>query len=165
MRDVLSQRWVRTEAPTTGRTPSGSTTCRWSFSSAARWPTTSPTCCSTRSSSKPPQQREPRLARTARTGARRRPGQRRARAAGGLLPRLDGDDAAAGDGLRAALRIRHLQADDPGRLAARAAGQLAAPPDPWEVARPQETVEVKLNCSFEMHGGKLATPFPAGPRP
>ena len=29
-------------------------------------------------------------------------------------------------------------------------------PDPWEVARPHEKVEVKLNCSFEMRGGSLA---------
>jgi starch phosphorylase len=28
-------------------------------------------------------------------------------------------------------------------------------PDPWEVARPDEAVEVKLNCSFEVHGGAL----------
>jgi starch phosphorylase len=28
-------------------------------------------------------------------------------------------------------------------------------PDPWEVARPQEKVEVKLNCSFELRGGTL----------
>jgi starch phosphorylase len=28
-------------------------------------------------------------------------------------------------------------------------------PDPWEVARPQDMVEVKLNCSFEMRGGSL----------
>jgi len=28
-------------------------------------------------------------------------------------------------------------------------------PDPWEVARPQERVEVKLNCSFEVRGGTL----------
>jgi len=27
--------------------------------------------------------------------------------------------------------------------------------DPWEVARAQETVEVKLNCSFEQHGGSF----------
>ena len=27
--------------------------------------------------------------------------------------------------------------------------------DPWEVARPLETVEIKLNCSFELHGGSL----------
>ena len=26
-------------------------------------------------------------------------------------------------------------------------------PDPWEVARPQESVEVKLGCSFEVRGG------------
>jgi len=28
-------------------------------------------------------------------------------------------------------------------------------PDPWEVARPNEAVEVKLNCSFELRGGSL----------
>jgi glycogen phosphorylase len=28
-------------------------------------------------------------------------------------------------------------------------------PDPWEVARPYDTVDVKLNCSFEVRGGKL----------
>ncbi len=28
-------------------------------------------------------------------------------------------------------------------------------PDPWEVVRPDESVEVKLNCSFEMQGGTL----------
>ena len=28
-------------------------------------------------------------------------------------------------------------------------------PDPWEVARPHETVDVKLNCSFEARGGTL----------
>ena len=28
-------------------------------------------------------------------------------------------------------------------------------PDPWEVARPYETVDVKLNCSFEIRGGTL----------
>jgi len=28
-------------------------------------------------------------------------------------------------------------------------------PDPWEVARPYETVEVKLNCSFELRAGML----------
>jgi len=27
--------------------------------------------------------------------------------------------------------------------------------DPWEIARPAETVEIKLNCSFELHGGSL----------
>ena len=28
-------------------------------------------------------------------------------------------------------------------------------PDPWEVARPHEKVEIKLNCSFEVQGGAL----------
>ena len=28
-------------------------------------------------------------------------------------------------------------------------------PDPWEVLRPYEKVEVKLNCSFELRGGSL----------
>jgi starch phosphorylase len=28
-------------------------------------------------------------------------------------------------------------------------------PDPWEVARPQETVWIDLNCSFELHRGSL----------
>ena len=28
-------------------------------------------------------------------------------------------------------------------------------PDPWEVARPNEQVEIKLNCSFELHDGML----------
>jgi glycogen phosphorylase len=30
-----------------------------------------------------------------------------------------------------------------------------ARPDPWEVARPDERVEVKLNCSFEVHEGSM----------
>jgi len=34
--------------------------------------------------------------------------------------------------------------------------------DPWEVARPNEMVEVKLNCSFEMVGGQLR-PVPGRP--
>ena len=29
--------------------------------------------------------------------------------------------------------------------------------DPWEVPRPDETVEIRLSCSFEMHGGSLRT--------
>jgi starch phosphorylase len=28
-------------------------------------------------------------------------------------------------------------------------------PDPWEIARPNERVEIKLNCSFEVSGGSL----------
>lgn len=53
-------------------------------------------------------------------------GQRRSRASGGVLPRLDGLDRPRGVRLRPALRLRHLQAAHPGRLAARGAGRLAA---------------------------------------
>jgi glycogen phosphorylase len=35
-------------------------------------------------------------------------------------------------------------------------------PDPWEVARPRETVEVQLNCSLEIRGGEL---HPVSDRP
>jgi len=35
-------------------------------------------------------------------------------------------------------------------------------PDPWEVARPHERVEVKLGCSFEVRGGTLR-PIPGRP--
>jgi len=28
-------------------------------------------------------------------------------------------------------------------------------PDPWEIARPDEAVEIKLNCSFELQGGSF----------
>jgi starch phosphorylase len=35
-------------------------------------------------------------------------------------------------------------------------------PDPWEVARPHEAVEIRLSCSFEMHGGSLRA-IPAQP--
>ena len=28
-------------------------------------------------------------------------------------------------------------------------------PDPWEIARPQDQVEVQLNCSFELRGGSV----------
>jgi len=35
-------------------------------------------------------------------------------------------------------------------------------PDPWEVARPDERVEVNLNCSVELHGGVLR-PVPGRP--
>lgn len=35
-------------------------------------------------------------------------------------------------------------------------------PDPWEVARPREKIEVALNCSFEVRGGSLQ-PVPGRP--
>ena len=59
-------------------------------------------------------------------GAGRGSGQWRSWPSGGLLPRLDGDDAVAGDGLRTALRAWHLPAENSQWLAGGAAGQLAA---------------------------------------
>ena len=59
------------------------------------------------------EEKQHRLDRAARAGAGRRPRQRRARSPGRLLPRLAGDAADPRDGLRAALRIRHLPAVDP----------------------------------------------------
>src|SRR5271157_3428718 len=35
-------------------------------------------------------------------------------------------------------------------------------PDPWEVARPNDKVEISLNCSFELRGGSLR-PVPGRP--
>ena len=60
---------------------------------------------------------ENRLDGPARGGTRRRPRQRRSRPPRRLLSRFDGDDAASGDGLRTALRVRHFPADHRGRLA------------------------------------------------
>src|SRR6185436_851206 len=60
-------------------------------------------------------------------GARCRSRQRRPRPPRRVLPGLDGDAGAARDGLRPALRVRHLLAVHSQRLAARGAGQLAAP--------------------------------------
>ncbi len=96
--------------PIGARIPSASTICRWSFSSAARWPTTSRISCSIPSSGKPSSEKNLDWLGLLEAGTRRGPGQRRARPPGGLLPRLDGHDAAPGHGLRPALRIRHVQA-------------------------------------------------------
>ena len=72
----------------------------------------------------------PRLARPARRGARRRTGQWRTRTSGRVLSRLDGRDAVAGDGVRAPIRVRDVPANHHGRLATRAARQLASSPRP-----------------------------------
>ncbi len=72
-----------------------------------------------------------------------------------VLPRLHGHHAAPGHGLRATLRIRHVQPVDRRWLAARTAGQLASPAGPLEISRRSEAVEVKLAGSFEMHHERL----------
>ena len=59
-----------------------------------------------------------------------RPGQRRPGPAGRLLSRLAGHAGAPVDRLRHPLRVRHLPAGDPGRLADREDRQLAQPRQP-----------------------------------
>ena len=100
--------------------------------------------------------------RSTRAGTGRRPRQRRARPARGVLPRFDGDARHSGHGLRPALRIRHLQADLRDGWQHEQPDHWLARPDPWEVARPDEAVEVRLACSFDIRGGRAADrPGPA----
>ena len=102
VQDVLSQRWLRTETPTSARTPSASTISPWSSSWGARWPTTSQNLLL-----------DPVVQRVVHEKGldwlallEEEPdaglGQWRARPPCGVLPRLDGDHAAPamGYGLR-----------------------------------------------------------------
>ena len=82
--------------------------------------------------------------------SRTRPGQRRTRPAGGLLHRFAGHAADPGHRLRSALRIRHLPPGDPDGYQVEQPDNWLRRPDPWEIARPTETVEVPLNCRFEL---------------
>ena len=112
VRDVLSQRWLRTGAdlragePQARLLPVDGVPDRSLADEQRHQPPA-------RSGRGPAVDKQaPRPARDPRAGARRRPRQRRARPARGVLPRFDGDAAAPGHGLRPALRVRHLQADD-----------------------------------------------------
>ena len=111
VRDLLSQRWIKTEQTyqarnvETGllpvaRIPDGPLAGEQHHQPVAR-PGLEPVL----------QEAQARSARDHRAGARRRSRQRRARPAGGVLPRFDGHARHSGHGLRPALRVRHLQAD------------------------------------------------------
>ena len=165
VRDVLSQRWVLTEETYERENPKRVYYLSMEFLIGRSLANNVTNLLLDPLAQQAVDAEEPRLARPARTGARRGPGQRRAgRLAACFLDSM-ATHAAPGDGLRPALRIRHLPADH-----RRTAGSSEQPdnwlrrPDPWEVARPNEKVEVKLNCSFEVRGGTLATRFPAGRR-
>ena len=156
VRDVLSQRWIADPATYDRENPKRIYYLSMEFLIGRSLANNVTNLMLDRSSNEPCAQRQPRLARAARAGTRCRPGQRRPRAAGRLLPRFDGDHAAAGDGLRPALRVRHVPAGDRERLAARTARQLAAPPGsvggrraparPW-----RSSSAARSRCS----GGKL----------
>ena len=130
VRDILSQRWVRTEQHLRAREPQARLL---PVDGVPHRPLAR-------------QQHHQPAARPARATARRReeastgsacssrsPTPAWATAASAGSPRASSTrwrPAAPGHGLRPALRVRHLPADDRGRLAARAARQLAAPARP-----------------------------------
>ena len=118
VRDVLSQRWVRTESTYEQRNPKRIYYLSMEFLIGRSLANNVTNLLLGSIARDAAAQKAPRLAPRARGGARRGTGQRRPRAPGGVLPRLDGDPATAGHGLRATLRVRHLQAGPPGRLAA-----------------------------------------------
>ena len=109
------------------RTPSESITFRWSFSSAVRWPTMSTNLLLDPLAKQAVKEKNLDWLGLLEAEPDAGLGNGGTRAAGRLLPRLDGHDATPSDGLRPALRIRHLSPDDPGWLAARTARQLAPP--------------------------------------
>ena len=131
------------------------TTSRWSSSSAGRWPTTSPICCWTPSAGRLVEEK-------------------------GLdwIDLLEQEpDAGLGNGGLGRLAACFMESAATLQLPAMGYGlryqygifkqsirdgwQQEKPdhwlrwPDPWEVARPNETVEMPLNCSFELNGGSL----------
>ena len=102
-RDILSQRWVRTQSTYDRENPKRVYYLSMEFLIGAlpqqqRNQPAARLLCSTSRPAK-----RPRLVRSVGARARCRPRERWARAACRLLSRLDGDDAAAGDGLWPAL--------------------------------------------------------------
>ena len=78
---------------------------------------------------------QPGLARPGRAGARCRARQWRPRTAGRVLPRFDGDHAAPGDGLRAALRVWHVSSVNQRGWQREHPDNWLRRQDPWEVSR------------------------------
>ena len=80
------------------------------------------------------------------------PGQRRPRAAGRVLSRLAGHARNPGARLRHPLRVRHFRPGDRRRLAGRErTDKWLRFGNPWEIARPEWAVEVKLGGHTERY--------------
>ncbi len=126
VRDVLSQRWVRTEQTYERREPQARLLPVDGVPDRAltRQQHDEPDAQSPRERSR--QAEVPRLALLARRGTRRRARKRRARASGGVLPRFDGHYGVAGGRVRPSVRVRNVQAIHCEWLATGAAGQLAS---------------------------------------
>ena len=92
-------------------------------------------------------------------------GQRRAGTLGGMFPGFHGHHAAAGDGLWACAMSTAFSSK-PSRTAgnrnSRTIGCATLTRGKWP--RPNETVEIKFNCSFELRGGSLQRDSAAGPQ-
>ncbi len=91
------------------------------------------------------------------TGAGRRPRQRRPGPAGGLFPRFHGHDATSRRSATACAMNTECSSR-PLRTAGRRSSPTigCASPILGRSPRPDEKVEIKLNCSFEVRGGSAA---------
>ena len=125
VRDVLSQRWVRTEETYERENPKRIYYLSMEFLIGRSLANNITNLLLDPIATRGRQGQEPGLGRPARAGARRRAGERGARPSRRVLLDSHGHHAASRHGLRAPLRVRHLQAVHAGRLAAGAAGQLA----------------------------------------
>ena len=164
VRDVLSQRWVRTEQTYERQNPKRIYYLSMEFLIGRSLTNNVTNLLLSPRRGDGRQANVPRLARPARGGARRRAGQRRARASGRVLPRLDGHDAAAGHGVRAPVRVRHVPAIDRERLATRAARQLASSPRPVGGRSPGREGRGPAELLDRDPGGSADARSPAGRR-
>ena len=152
---VLSQRWERTEDAYGRKNPKRVYYLSMEFLLGTRWPTTSPTSCSVHSPSRPSSRRIS-IGWSCSSRSRTR-GWATAGLGGWLRAFLDSMATmqlpAMGYGLRYEYGIFRQSIKD-GWQNEQPDNWLRRP-DPWEVARPNEMVEVKLGCSFELRGGAL----------